>query len=241
MEKDYFLDRTIDVSRRDDIKIGDIAFICLKENQTTAKELKDLTIIKIEEIMTPIEFHPMGIKVKGKELDCFDPNFKDSMRTGRIVYMFNSPYSVSTSNGSKIVSRTNSGIELIDIEEIKNKKRPVIWFGVLDFTFAMLYDPFLYIDNSDSDDIDKLNNLNIKNATFSRGVVTFEINDQQTIKKEVFKTLKEKEPINTAKAFLEIRQKLSGINGIDGYSTSLPIKFIGFSLSDVNLKEIEES
>ena len=47
MEKDHFKDRTRETTQIAAIHIGDFAYICEKKAQVYAKELSDLTAIKI--------------------------------------------------------------------------------------------------------------------------------------------------------------------------------------------------
>lgn len=88
MEKDHFKDRTRETTQIAAIHIGDFAYICEKKAQVYAKELSDLTAIKITQILTKYD-HPRGIKVKGTVYEAVEKGYKQTNReaVGRIVYL----------------------------------------------------------------------------------------------------------------------------------------------------------
>ena len=67
MEKDYFLDRPTTVKFRKNLLEGTEVLVCTKESQSYAKEIKDLTLIKIKDNLTSTDEHPRGQKVIGYE------------------------------------------------------------------------------------------------------------------------------------------------------------------------------
>lgn len=65
MEKHYFKDRTKIATQNDSVLIGDVVYICLKEQQKTATTINDLTKVVVVRKLTSKRFHPRGIKVMG--------------------------------------------------------------------------------------------------------------------------------------------------------------------------------
>ena len=68
MEKDYFLDRPNEIMYRDNVPNGTKVFICTKQMQPYAKELKDLNLITITGNLTSTYLHSRGQKVQGVEI-----------------------------------------------------------------------------------------------------------------------------------------------------------------------------
>lgn len=79
MEKDYFKDRPIEVTKIKHIKQGVHVLICTKDAQKYAKELADLSYGIIVRVLTKKD-HPRGIKV---EIICPD----GMKRVGRCTYI----------------------------------------------------------------------------------------------------------------------------------------------------------
>ena len=88
MEKDHFKDRTKETTLITAIHIGEFAFICEKNAQTYEKELSDLTVVKITQILTKHD-HPRGIKVKGTVYEPYKNGYKKTNREAsrRIGYL----------------------------------------------------------------------------------------------------------------------------------------------------------
>lgn len=88
MEKDHFKYRTKETTLISAIHIGDFAYICEKKAQVYAKDLSDLTAVKITQILTKHD-HPRGIKVKGIVYEAVEKGYKQTNReaVGRIVYL----------------------------------------------------------------------------------------------------------------------------------------------------------
>lgn len=232
MEKDYFKDRSIDASYKDKININSKAFICLKENQVSAKTISDLTLVTINKILTPIDYHPRGIKVSGQESDYFSPNFQNKIQSGRITYLMKNDYSVITKNGLMAVTRNDEKLSISPFETVQNKRRVILWFGVLDFSFSIVMDPFLYLNQ---DDI--LPAIHIYNPELSRTGISYDFSNTQRVLNNNVRVHHDKN-IGLNDAFLEIRNTLDGNFGITGYTISIPLKFIGMSLQDVQKEEL---
>ena len=107
MEKDYFLDRPTEITYRDNLPNGTKVFICTKQMQPYAKELKDLTFITITNNLTSAHMHPRGQKVQGVEIktDKFGNCILDSTGSiitketkGRCTY-------IATSDGTAILTK----------------------------------------------------------------------------------------------------------------------------------------
>lgn len=232
MEKDYFKDRSIDASYKDKININSKAFICLKENQVSAKTISDLTLVTINKILTPIDYHPRGIKISGQESDYFNPNFQNKIQSGRITYLMKNDYSVITKNGLMAVTRNNEKLSISSFETVQNKKRIILWFGILDFSFSIIMDPFLYLNQ---DDI--LPVIHIYNPELSRTGISYDFANMQRVLNNNVRVHHDKD-VDLNDAFLEIRNALDGNFGITGYTISIPLKFIGMSLQDVQEEEL---
>lgn len=67
MEKDYFLDRSLEAMYRDKIPNGAKVFICTKQMQPYAKELEHLNLITVTGNLTTSSVHARGQKVMGEE------------------------------------------------------------------------------------------------------------------------------------------------------------------------------
>jgi len=78
MEKDYFKDRSKESIKYNEINIGDTVYICEKQMQPYAMELKDLTKGIVVRKLTRHD-HPRGIKAQVQN--------KYGIFTGRIVYL----------------------------------------------------------------------------------------------------------------------------------------------------------
>lgn len=234
LEKDYFKDRSIDASYKDKININSKAFICLKEDQVSAKTINDLTLVTINKILTPIDYHPRGIKVSGQESDYFNPNFQNKIQSGRITYLMKNDYSIVTKNGLMAVVRNDDKISVSPIEDIKYKKRIILWFGILDFSFSIVMDPFLYLSENDLLPI-----INLYNPELSRTGISYDLaNVEKVINNNV--CVHHDKDMDLNSAFLEVRNALDGSFGITGYTISIPLKFIGMSLQDVRINELYE-
>ena len=88
MEKDNFKDRTIETTKFSAIKPGMVVFICEKQAQKYAKEMKDLTCVEVIDVLTKHD-HPRGIKVRGY---VYQKDSKGYLKTekiavGRVVYI----------------------------------------------------------------------------------------------------------------------------------------------------------
>ena len=88
MEKDNFKDRTIETTKISAIKPGMVVFICEKQAQKYAKEMKDLTCVEVIDVLTKHD-HPRGIKVRGY---VYQKDSKGYLKTekiavGRVVYI----------------------------------------------------------------------------------------------------------------------------------------------------------
>lgn len=232
MEKDYFKDRLYsDICYKKNINIGDHVFICTKDMQSSAVTLKDLKLIKVDKTLTYSDYHPRGIKVSGESIDYKDTS--DKLYTGRITYKCNSPFSIKTYNGTKAIVRKNGFLYLEDIDSLKGLKRPALWFAVLDISISTLLDPFTYVDGSSID-------TEINKASFSRTHLSYEIDGLKNITTKNIDVYKNGEKTKLGNVFLEARDKLSGQVGVNGYSVSLPISFVGVSLEDVSMEDFPD-
>lgn len=125
------------------------------------------------------------------------------------------------------------GSDLEDIDSIKDLKRPVLWFAVLDISISTLLDPFTYVDGSSID-------TEINKASFSRTHLSYEIDGLKNITTKNIDVYKNGEKTKLGNVFLEARDKLSGQVGVNGYSVSLPISFVGVSLEDVSMEDFPD-
>lgn len=125
------------------------------------------------------------------------------------------------------------GSDLEDIDSIKDLKRPVLWFAVLDISISTLLDPFTYVDGSSID-------TEINKASFSRTHLNYEIDGLKNITTKNIDVYKDGEKTKLGNVFLEARDKLSGQVGVNGYSVSLPISFVGVSLEDVSMEDFPD-
>lgn len=107
MEKDYFNNRSPQGIRHDAVRIGELAYICEKSAQKTAKTLEDLTLVVIVDILTSQPIHPRGQKVWGKDY------YTGEIKVGRVVYLLQDG-KVVTSEGNRYIF------------ELSNKEYPVI-------------------------------------------------------------------------------------------------------------------
>lgn len=229
MEKDFFKDRHKEVSQRDEIKIGDTVFICLKEDQPSAKILKDLKLVTVKKIMTPIEFHPRGIKIMGQDADFLDKNFSFENRYGRITYKVHNKYSILTNDGLKAIQREDNILKITETFNLLSKYRCSYWFGIDNYSFCIIIDPFLYVD-----DLSGITPLEIKNPTLSRSGLSILINNIEIIfpieNVSVFKNGKN---ILKENIFVKLRNAFNGLFNIDGNSIEIPLLFIGCALKKV--------
>lgn len=79
MEKDYFKDRSKESTLYNAVNVGDTVYICTKEMQKSAKELKDLTKGTVLRKLTRHD-HPRGIKVQLQ-------TEQGDIEVGRVVYL----------------------------------------------------------------------------------------------------------------------------------------------------------
>ena len=88
MEKDNFKDRTIETTKFSAIKSGMIVFICEKQAQKYAKEMKDLTCVEVVDVLTKHD-HPRGIKVRGYVYAKDERGYfkTHKIAVGRVVYI----------------------------------------------------------------------------------------------------------------------------------------------------------
>ena len=68
MERDHFKDRPESVQYNKNLYKGEYVFICLKDMQKRAKEIKDLTLTQITANLTSQWQHPRGQKIKGNRV-----------------------------------------------------------------------------------------------------------------------------------------------------------------------------
>ena len=125
------------------------------------------------------------------------------------------------------------GSDLEDIDSIKDLKRPVLWFAVLDISISTLLDPFTYVDGSSID-------TEINKASFCRTHLSYEIDGLKNITTKNIDVYKNGEKTKLGNLFLEARDKLSAQVGVNGYSVSLPISFVGVSLEDVSMEDFPD-
>ena len=228
MEKDYFLDRSVNVCKRENFNIGDRAFICLKEAQVYAKELNDLNLIEIRRIMTPIEFHPRGVKVMGYEMVYTDIEEELKERYGRVVYKLNSPFTVETKEGTKAIVQSKGKMLLVNPISLKDYYSILVWVGNGSFSFSFPYHDFMYFKD-DKRAKELIRDIKITDIYLDREGVVFCDNG---INKKNYNvnTFCNKEPLNDSSAFLMLRNKLQEEGIANGYETAIPLKLIGFTL-----------
>lgn len=127
MEKDHFRDRTDEVQYRANIHQGTFAYICTKDMQKSARNISDLTLIKVSSNLTSNPKHPRGQKVKGFE--CLVDNFGNPLKcsvgdekVGRCVYLTDETgFSIRTKDGLKTKVKNGDKYSLALIEESGNQ------------------------------------------------------------------------------------------------------------------------
>lgn len=236
MEKDFFQDRIAEVCNNDEINIGDLVFICLKEDQPTAEDINDLVLIKVNQKLTPIDFHPRGIKVSGKEIDFFSKNFSFKEQSGRVTYKMNTPYSIKTSDGTMAISRSDDSLKIVSPDTLYDKKRVVLWFGVLGYSFSLIMDPFTY--TSETSTIS--DRIIISSASLSRNHITYTFEGIGEVMNFNVNAFSGNNKFTLGDAFLSIRSDLNGQFGVTGYSTIVPIRFLGISFASVKESDFIE-
>lgn len=89
VEKDYFQDRPKESCIHSFIKEGMFVYICEKKAQKYAKQLEDLTLVRVNRVLTKHD-HPRGIKVSGIVFEQREnSSFCETKRiaVGRVVYI----------------------------------------------------------------------------------------------------------------------------------------------------------
>lgn len=127
MEKDHFKDRTDNVTKRNNLTPGTKVFLCRKDMQKYAKELKDLDFVEITSNLTSKSEHPRGQKVKGTKIETDQFGnflFADDAEevVGRCTYIVDEDYSIETSEGKKYLAlNSNKEFILLSSSEINGK------------------------------------------------------------------------------------------------------------------------
>lgn len=192
MEKDYFLDRPNEVMYRNNVANGVKVFICTKQMQPYAKELKDLNMITITENLTSTATHSRGQKVKGEEiftdiygnyiLDANDNLIKKDVR-GRCTY-------IVTPDGSAILTKQgykylelftdddgNNKFKMLTEDKILGKYKLVATFRLEpEFEFRIPICKYKYFSSLDDLKAEALK-IDLANAILHRGFITMNMND----------------------------------------------------------------
>lgn len=191
MEKDYFKDRTKDITERKNLSKGTQVFICTKKMQPYAKSLPDLNLVTITQNLTSAEIHPRGQKIMGIErsIDDFGNLLIQSNGetineelVGRCTYIVNPDgISVNTTEGLKYLSLTKNkqgkpAFCFLTEEEAKQKYY-VIGNFLLDneLLIEVPIMPYSYF-NSKEELVSKIRNFSIKDCVLHMGFITAIVN-----------------------------------------------------------------
>ena len=196
MEKDYFLDRPNEIMYRNNVPNGTKVFICTKQMQPYAKELKDLNLITVTGNLTSTYLHSRGQKVQGVEIttDKYGNHILDSSGNlitketkGRCTYIVSpDETAILTKDGYKYLTSYsdkdgNNKFKILTEEQIIGKYKLAAIFKLdPEFEFRIPICKYIYFNN-----LDELSNfaksLKIDNPILHNGFITMNLNEN-TIK-----------------------------------------------------------
>lgn len=179
MERDYFKDRPLSVQYRDNLYINALVFICLKDMQRGAKELKHLTLTKITKNLTSTWQHPRGQKIKGNMwlTDKYGnpKNETGEEVVGRCTYILEEDeFSVETKDGIKCIryNEKKDEVFLSPLNELKGYFKIILCFAIGDFQFSFNFCPYLFFKTQE-EAVAFANTIDISDIHYQRGSILF--------------------------------------------------------------------
>lgn len=152
MERDHFKDRPESVQYNKNLYKGEYVFICLKDMQKRAKEIKDLTLTQITANLTSQWQHPRGQKIKGNRviMDKYGNRIFGETEevVGRCTYIVDDNlWSFDTSEGKKMLEYNGSKLVITPEAAIKGR---IKIFAMLGYKRASIKIPlfrFMYFND----------------------------------------------------------------------------------------------